>query len=135
MNRNETLAEIRNYSARDLSNSDLADCGRPDAPDSAGALLLAETRKSFLTFIDDSSQAMPDDIRENAGEIVDGDVSIYTHQKWMEFVDLAAYAEEPEDGEWPSDLDERADAALYQILERMVYRFADMLAEAEAEDA
>jgi hypothetical protein len=131
MNRVETLAEIRDYSAFALADSDLADCGSPDDRASSGAVLLTRTRNAFLEFIDANPEATADDIRDDVSTIVADMVSIYTHERWQQFVDLAAYSEEPEGGEWPTNLNEAATAALYQILERMVYAFAQMIEDAE----
>lgn len=131
MNRLETLHEIRGYSPYWLSISDLADCGEPDRRDSPGALLLTSTRDAFLTWMENHPEATADDICEGVSEIVQDQVDYRTHGKWQEFVDLCAYEEEPETGPWPSDLDEAADAALNQILERMVFAFARMIEEAE----
>lgn len=135
MNRAETLAEIRDYSAFALSDNDLADCGSPDARDSEGAKLLDRTRNAFLEWIDANPTATGDDIREDVGTIVADQVSVYTHTKWLQFTDLAAYNEEPEAGEWPSSLDDAATTALYQVIERMVYGFAAMIDDAEEDDA
>lgn len=131
MNRVETLAEIRDYSAFALADSDLADCGSPDDRKSPGALLLTRTRGAFLEFIDGNPQATADDIREEVGTITADMVSVYTHEKWKQFIDLGAYLEESESGEWPSELDAHADIALYQILDRMIYAFAQMIEDAE----
>jgi hypothetical protein len=134
MNRSETLTEIREYSPYALSVSDLADCAEPDTRESAGALLLTRTRDAFLEFISTNPDATGDDIRDDISAITDDMVSVYTHERWQQFVDLGAYQEESETGEWPSDLNDTAAAALYQIIERMVYRFAAMLDEAEEGD-
>jgi hypothetical protein len=134
MNRIDTLAEIRDYSAYALSDSDLADCGSPDTRESAGALLLTRTRDAFLEFIDSNPEATADDIREDISTITGDMVSIYTHERWQQFVDLAAYQEESETGEWPTDLNDTAAAALYQIIERMVFRFADMIEKIEEDE-
>jgi hypothetical protein len=131
MNRNETLAAIRDYSPHALSGRDLADCGSPDTHESAGALLLTQTRDAFLRFIDSNPEATGEDIRDDVSAITGDMVSVYTHERWQEFVDLAAYQEECEFGEWPADLSDAAGLALYQILDRMVSALARMIDDAE----
>lgn len=133
MNRTETLAEIKGYSAFWLSGSDLADCQFPDLSDSPGGLLLTHTRDAFLSWMQGNPEATRDDILDACGQIIDDMVSIYTHERWQQFVDLGAYNEESESGEWPDDLTEAAAVALYQILDRMVGAFAEMIDEAEEE--
>lgn len=134
MNRNETLAAIRDYSAYALSDSDLAGCGSPDSRESAGALLLTGTRDAFLKFVGSKPEATADDIREDVSAVTADMVSIYPHERWQQFVDLAAYQEESETDEWPGDLNDAATVALGQIIERMVFAFAQMIDDAEEDE-
>lgn len=129
MNRIDTLAQIRDHSAYALSDRGLADCASPNSRESAGALLLTRTRDAFLEFVESNPDATADDIRNDIRTITADMVSIYPHERWQQFIDLAAYQEESEIGQWPSDLTETASAALYQIIDRMVYRFADLIAD------
>ena len=99
-----------------------ADCLSPDSEDSPGALMLLSVRDHVVA--DWEAGAIDDD---TVSMIADDAPDVYTHQKWLEFVDLGAYREEPEDGEWhASDLDSIASMALYQIAYRLA---ADLLRE------
>lgn len=72
--------------------ANIADCGTPDRLDSPGALVLLSVRDRVAEYL-----ANPDDDTEDAAhEIADGSPSIYTHELWTEFVDLAAYNEDDE---------------------------------------
>jgi hypothetical protein len=102
--------------------ADVADCVAPDTLESAGA--------EFLVSVRDAAVEAWERVREAGGtehrgdvlhEIADAAPDTYTRQRWLEFVDLGAYIEEPELGEWPKDLTDAAGVALYQI----AYRLAD----------
>jgi hypothetical protein len=114
------LDEIREESPYWLAKR--ADCLSPDSEDSPGALMLLSVRDHVVA--DWEAGAIDDD---TVSMIADDAPDVYTHQKWLEFVDLGAYREEPEDGEWhASDLDSIASMALYQIAYRLA---ADLLRE------
>lgn len=119
-----TLEEIKEWTYA-LSGKDMADCGDPDSCESAGMDFLTSVRNATVEGIEDGTFDPADGDRDNYdGEvhtIADNAPSIYTHTKWRQFVDLCAYQEEPESGEWGSDLDNAASVALYQIAERLVY--------------
>jgi hypothetical protein len=102
----------------------MADCFTPDSLESAGAV--------FLTGVRDAAVEAWPRVREAGGtedrgdvlsEIADDAPDVYDHTRWQEFVDLGAYHEEPEEGEWPKDLTKAAGVALYQI----AYRLADAI--------
>jgi hypothetical protein len=89
---------------------------------------------AFLTSVRDSTVEAIEDgtfVPEGEGsdddngavhQIADNAPDVYTHTRWKEFVDLAAYLEEPEISDaWPEDLTEAAGVALFQIAERLVY--------------
>lgn len=114
------LQEIRELSAYALSDSDLADCGTPDTQDSPGAKLLTSVRDAVVEAIERGYTTLDDaDYDGTVAGIADQAPSIWTHEKWAQFLDLCAYQEEPETGEWPTDLDNAASVALYQIAERL----------------
>jgi len=125
------LEEIRELNAFWLS--DRAGCGTPDDADSAGAKFLCSVRDSFVEAAEggrfDSEE--PSDV---AHEIADGAPDYRTYTRWKEFVDLAAWQEEPESDEWPSDLTEAAAVALYQIAERLVGALHSELETDDADD-
>lgn len=117
------LDDIRDMSAFRIAE-DYANCAVPDSSTSAGAVMLIEIRDNLLTAINETPGITADDLRDQVGEILDGVVDYRTWQKWQQFVDLAAWQEEPEDTEagWgTSEMDKIADAALYQIADRAVY--------------
>lgn len=117
-----TLDEIRELNAFQLAADDLAGCGTPDSSESAGATLLFDVRNGFVDYVTAHPGVTADNARDAVFYIVDGAVSIYTHTKWQQFIDLQAYQEEPESGEdWPADLDKASDYALAQIADRLAY--------------
>lgn len=110
----------RQESAYSLAKT--ADCAAPDNNESAGAILLYSVRDNLLEAFDYSMGDEPVEINEpedTVTEIADAAPDVYTHQRWQEFVDLAAYQEECELGEWPNDLTDAAGIALYQIAYRL----------------
>lgn len=108
----------------------MADCGTPDARDSVGAVLLEMVRDSALDQFDTGRDAS-----DACAEIADGAPSIYTHLRWRQFVDLAAYREDLSEIGQPDDLTEAAAVALYLICDRLALALWDMLAEAAQADA
>lgn len=111
----------------------MANCGNPDEGRtrhrkrwSAGAAFLADVRDAVVEAIRDGS-ITPDD-RDDRGqilEIADGAPSVYTHARWQQFVDLAAYQEDPEHSDWPDSLTDAAGIALYQVAERLCNALVD----------
>lgn len=102
------------------------DCGTPDGSESPGALWLIRVveaaREAFEGF------AEGDELSDVVHEIADGVVPIYTHERWLVFVDLAAYNEDvSEYGSEDTDLTAQAGVALYMIAERVVGRVAEQL--------
>jgi hypothetical protein len=134
-----TLDEIKAWRPAVLAGSGLADCLCPDADDSAGGKFLADVRDAVVEGIEAETFDPDSDDRDNyngeISQIADAAPDIYTHQKWSEFVDLGAYQEEPEHGEWPDDLDKAASIALYQIAEHLVYGLLREWREGLAEQA
>lgn len=117
------LADMRDMSVYRIAE-DYATCAAPDSNTSAGAVMLIEIRDNIVTAIEETPGITADDLRDKVGEILDGVVDYRTWQKWQQFVDLAAWQEEPEDSEagWgTTEMDKMADSALYQIADRAAY--------------
>lgn len=105
------------------SLAELADVASPDNTESPGGKWLSSIRHAAIEGHDRiGTGEEPYDI---AHELADDGVPIYTHKKWSVFLDVCAYQEEPEQGEWPSDLDKVASVALYQIAERLILAIWD----------
>ena len=117
----KSLQEWQGLTAYYLSGD--ADCASPDSLESEGAEFLARVRDGAVELLKRADDWHPDTINDDGSvhEIADGAPSVYTHTLWKQFVDLAAYTEEPESGEWPDDLNQVAGVALYQIAERLVW--------------
>lgn len=101
---------------------------------SPGAVMLASVRDSVVEAIR-GGQITPENYgsygMDVMAEIADGAPDVYTHGRWLEFVDLAAYQEEPDAvGEWPDSLTDAAGIALYQIAERLCVALVDAWIEA-----
>lgn len=111
------LDEIRELNAFRLS--DYAECGPPTRAESAGGMLLCSVRDGFIEAVE-GGRFDAEDIGDVSHEIADGAPDYRTYTRWQEFADLAAWQEEPESGEWPSDLTDAAAVALYQIAYRLV---------------
>lgn len=128
-----TLDDIKAETAYALSGTDRAACGSPDSLDSAGAKFLVSVRDAVVEAVEFGEITIGSDANEDAiAEIADGAPDVYTATKWAEFVDLAAYQEDPTElGFDGSDMDKAADACLYIIAQRL----AAALVEALAEDA
>jgi hypothetical protein len=121
----------------------LADCYSPDAADSPGAKFLTSVARDVAERFDDPDLSPEEqagiigNLREDgAHEIADGAVPIYTHDRWLTFVDLGAYNEDvTELGATADDLTGAAGVALYMIAERLVRALAEELSDALNEDA
>lgn len=122
-----------------------ADCGTPDALDSAGARVLTYVRDGVIEMIEyhadewavlepgeviDALDSIDDD--GSVHEIADGAPNIYTHRLWSEFVDLQAYNEDIS-GHGDIDCDDLsrvAGVAVYVIARRLA---DDLVSEYRAE--
>ena len=121
--------------------ADKAGCGSPDGMDSPGARFLADIARDVAEWVgqwntpDDTRDALSD-IGDQASEMADRAVPIYTHERWATFTDLAAWDEDPSElGVDGSDMTAAAGVALYMIAERLVYALAEELSEALEADA
>lgn len=114
-----TLDDMKDASAYILA--DMAQCETPDAHGSPGAKFLISVRDEVVRAIEDRRITLDDfDDHGQSHSIADDAPSIYTHERWRQFVDLGAYQEEPEfDDAWPKDLNQAAAVALYQIADRL----------------
>lgn len=125
------LDVLRNYNVYQLAGD--AECATPDLPDSAGALFLLSVRDGVvdrLTHFDrDDLEAWAIDdgtISDVVHEVADAAPDVYTHTLWSEFVDLAAYQENPtEYGVDGSDMEQSARVCLYAIAERLATALFD----------
>ena len=126
--------------------AEMAECGSPDAPDgigttpppaesptpSPGARLLRHVANAVAEHIEYAGEKF------DAHEIADGAPSVYTWERWQEFVDLAAWREDPDDLGAGDDMTERAGVCLYIIAERLakaLVQYAVETADEDEEDA
>lgn len=127
--------------------SGLADVAMPDRPASPGADFLGLVASPVGEAIDYRPALLTDADAwdEEAHEVADGCVPVYTHRLWETFVDLAAYQESDDEGliadalgARDATLEKVAQIALYQIAERLAHalraEWADAL-ENDDEDA
>lgn len=114
-----TLDDMRALTAYVLA--DMAQCESPDSHSSPGAKFLDSVRDEVVRAIEDGRITIDDfDDNGQSHSIADDAPSIWTHERWRQFVDLGAYHEEPElDDAWPKDLNKTAAIALYQIADRL----------------
>ena len=119
----EWADEWRTTSAYALARE--ADCGSPDSDESAGARMLYSVRDAVLEACEYRNVATVREVemlREDGTdhELADAGPDIYTHTRWAEFVDLAAYQEDVSEHDTRDSLTELAGVALYMICERLV---------------
>jgi hypothetical protein len=117
----------------------LADCDWPDSVDSPGAVFLVRVARDVAEWV--GQWDTPDDARDalsnfgdQAHEIADSAIPVYTHERWQTFDDLAAWREDISEYGGTDDLTNAAGVALYMIAERLVRALAEELAEALDED-
>lgn len=137
-----TLDEAKGWNPFVLAG--MAECHSPDTiaeregeEDSSGAALLRSVLVSTLERVEYAREEetdrpwsdLPEMMDDAFHEIADGAPDVYTYTRWREFVDLAAWQEEPETGEWPEDLTDTAGVALYQIADRLARAIVAELAE------
>jgi hypothetical protein len=126
----DVLDEVKGLTAYRLSSE--ADCGTPDSSTSPGAFFLERIRNAVVERVSDDPAAFdPDGPGDLSDEIADDAPSIYTHDRWQQFVDLGAYNEDPTElGVDCSDLTATAGVCLYMIAERLVQALWAIIAEA-----
>jgi len=138
------VSTLKEKNAYHLSSD--AGCATPDTLTSEGARLLTGVRDSVVELIegldiDDWHEAADGhdigslDDRGAVSEIADGAPSIYTHTLWGQFVDLAAYNEDPTElgveagGIDADDLSRAAAMCLYIIADRLARSLLEEAAE------
>lgn len=123
--------ELEGLSAYRLA--DMAECGGPDAPNSAGAELLESVRNAVVEAVrwivtEDGltlSEALAE-VAEEHHELVDGALPIYTGPIWASFVDLEAHREDPSElSAHDADMTSQATACLYIIADRLAAQLID----------
>lgn len=115
--------EIESLNAYALANA--ADCGCPDALDSAGAAFLTGVRNAFVERYNHPEHGETFN-GDDVSDIADAAPDYRNLQRWQEFTDLAAWQEDITEFCRPdaSDLTTAAGVALYMIAERLVIELA-----------
>src|SRR4051812_11998356 len=119
------ITRIKSYTAHQLSGD--ADCASPDSPTSAGAHFLTNVRDNVVERVEgfdaDDLEALRSEVgtvQDVVSEIADEAPNVYTYTLWCQFVDLAAYNEDPTElGADGSDMEQSARVCLYMIAERL----------------
>lgn len=107
--------------------AEMADCAAPHSNRTVGAAFLVDVRDAFVEELERFDREEDNDVIH---EIASRAPDIYTYRRWQEFVDLGAWLEEPESGEWGTDeLTDIAGIALFQIAERLCQALLNMLRE------
>jgi hypothetical protein len=101
----------------------LADVNDPDTSESPGGQWLRLVADATVEAVNYAEGLFDQD---DAFELADSLVPIYTHQLWQVFVDLAAYQEDIDDlAEGTEDMTTRAGMALLMIAERVIMALVD----------
>lgn len=109
---------LRNLNAYELAN--IAEIANPSSLSSPGADLLERVKYSLLEWLEyDTEKPLP------ISELADQCHSVYTHDIWLEFVDLCAYNEDVE--AVSVDMTAQASYVLYSIAHRLMYTLCAML--------
>lgn len=126
----DALDALREYSVNILAQ--MAECAAPDTFESPGAELLSRVRDAYIEQMESYSYNEED----SPHQIADDAPSVYTHEKWLQFIDLAAYQEDLTEFDVNlADLDNVGSVALYVICGRLVHRLhADYEERMEEED-
>lgn len=124
---------------RDLSTWRLADMAdSPSAPDnesSPGAVFLRSVRDDLADRLEYADDVAIDDFEDEIHEIADSAPDVYTTRRWAEFVDLAAWGEDPTDlGADATDMTAAAGVCLYMIAERLARALLDLAIETETDE-
>lgn len=94
-----------------------AECQDPSNESTEGAVFLDSTRRSVIESLRDLEDISDWD-ENTTHEIADSAPDVYTHRRWLEFVDLCAYREDLSD--YSGEMTDLAGIALYLIAERLV---------------
>lgn len=96
--------------------ANMADCCSPDSHTSPGAELLLYVQRATADHLAEGGDP------EELHEIADGAPNVYTYQRWLQFTDLAAWQEEPEElGGTGEDMTTQAGICLYLIADRLAH--------------
>lgn len=129
MNENTTtvLDSVREFNYIHLAN-DVADIAGPDSETSEGAKFLVRVRDALVEALewrvehdDDGDLARAAAyIREESHELSDGAVPIYTYERWLTFVDLAAWNVDISEYGETEDMTSAAGVALYEVARTLI---------------
>jgi hypothetical protein len=130
-NSTQVLADLKERTSFSLANDAGVTC--PDDLDSAGATFLMGVRDSLIESLewkveheDDGNLARAArKIREDSHELADGAVPVYTYQRWLTFVDLAAWNVDIDDYGRLEDMTGQAGVALYEVARALVDELCD----------
>ena len=101
--------------------ANLAGCASPDSLSSPGAEWLRQVGRAALETWEDTDDRSGDDWSDEAHELADQLVPVYTHDLWSVFVDLAGYQVDTQDYGTPEDMTQGASWALYEIARSLVW--------------
>lgn len=136
MSTDTTIDEINGYSPYELAK--LAGCGSPDDNHSIGAKFLARARDAFTELVENVGHSEVASMRDSSTltYLADSLVPIYTHHRWLTFVDLLAYNVDIDDYvSDETDMTDRAGVALFVIAETLIGALlTEMEDAAEADD-
>lgn len=98
--------------------ADLADCAGPDGETSPGAVLLLHVRDDTVEYYNQYPDATDGEWGDARFTIADQAPCVYTHNRWLEFIDLCAYNEDPTHlGGGGSDMTTDAGPALHRAVD------------------
>lgn len=116
-----TIEQLNALTIGDLVN--LAECASPDSPTSAGATFLTDVRDAVADLFEED--AIDGLLEDRIFEIADNAPDIYTVGRWAEFIDLAAWNEDPQDVGGSTDMTDMAAQCLFAIAERLATRLLE----------
>lgn len=123
--------DLKDLNAYQLAG--MAECQCPDSLESPGAALLLSVAAAVADRWQELADMGEDERRDVAAEIADQAPSIYTHRRWVEFVDVCAYQEDLEEFGPIEDMEKAAGLALYLICERLAVALLEGIDEDEDE--
>lgn len=116
----ETLIRTTSGQRAPFRLARMADCLDPDGRATPGAEFLYSVAHATAEAIEYKGEDFDPDTFNDDGmidQIADGAPSVYTHERWQQFVDLGAYREDAED--FGGDLTCMAGMALCLIAQRL----------------
>jgi hypothetical protein len=124
---------MEQFTAFRLANEAGVSC--PDNENSPGADFLLNVQEALIEALDNGVGV---DLTDESGKlddiiinVADEAPSIYTHQRFRELIDLAAYGEDLEELGTPErfDLHDTTGACLFIVARRLCYRLVELWAE------